>query len=271
MRIVHAFPWLGHGPPTELGDPWVSAHVENVLDTAAASARTEAPTVVVSTAVVLGPDVAVLLMEAEHADLLVIGHRGLGALTGLLSGAVGLQLAGRTACPLLVVRSAGHPRGPVVVGVESPTERDDLLEVAFAQARRDDLPLVVVHAWHLPTPDLPGAAVHDHDLLVDAASEVLQNSVDAMRERFPEVQVTASTRPGRADAVLSAAAAHACMLIVGSRGASGLRGLVLGSVALSATQDAPCPVLVVPAPHAVNDDAGVAADSRRQLSDGHLR
>ena len=42
------------------------------------------------------------------------------------------------------------------------------------------------------------------------------------------------------------AAAHADLLVVGSRGAGGFRGLRFGSTADQVVRNAPCPVVVVP-------------------------
>jgi nucleotide-binding universal stress UspA family protein len=48
--------------------------------------------------------VEALLREAESADLLVVGSRGLGGFKGLLIGSVSQQVTTHAACPVLVVR-----------------------------------------------------------------------------------------------------------------------------------------------------------------------
>jgi nucleotide-binding universal stress UspA family protein len=57
----------------------------------------------------------VLLEQARFADLLVVGHRGLGGFASATLGSVGLQCALHAPCPITVVRPAG-----VRVGVEVP-------------------------------------------------------------------------------------------------------------------------------------------------------
>jgi nucleotide-binding universal stress UspA family protein len=239
LRIVHAFTWPGSTLLGEWADPRARARVERVLDGATAVARGEVVDLSVTAAVLQGADASVLLTEAERADLLVIGHRGLGTLTGLLTGAVGIQLAGRTACPLLVVRTAGDPAGPVVVGVETPAQSSSLVEVAFREASRTGRPLVAVHAWHLPA---------------EATAETLRGAVDRVGGRFPEVRATTTVRYGRAESEHIVVSAGASVLVVGSQGARGLRGLLLGSVAMTATQQAPCPVMIVPTRRASADE-----------------
>jgi len=78
---------------------------------------------------VVGVPVPVLGAEARDAQLVVIGNRGLGGLTGLIA----VAMAARAACPVAVIRcdtAAADPSGPVLVGVDrSPTSE---AAVAFA-------------------------------------------------------------------------------------------------------------------------------------------
>jgi nucleotide-binding universal stress UspA family protein len=46
----------------------------------------------------------VLLHEAEHAALVVVGSRGHGAFAGMLLGSVGQHLAAHATCPVVIVR-----------------------------------------------------------------------------------------------------------------------------------------------------------------------
>ena len=47
------------------------------------------------------------LIEASgEADLLVVGHRGHGAFTGMLLGSVGIHCVTNEACPVVVVRGS---------------------------------------------------------------------------------------------------------------------------------------------------------------------
>ena len=52
-----------------------------------------------------GHPAQVLIDESEHADLLVVGNRGHGAFTGMLTGSVSVHCVNHAECPVVVVRS----------------------------------------------------------------------------------------------------------------------------------------------------------------------
>jgi nucleotide-binding universal stress UspA family protein len=56
------------------------------------------------------PASAVLVAESERADLLVVGHRGHGGVTGVVLGSVALHCVSHAHCPVTVVRRAPQPR-----------------------------------------------------------------------------------------------------------------------------------------------------------------
>jgi nucleotide-binding universal stress UspA family protein len=61
------------------------------------------PGVEVAAKVVRGPAAQVLIGASETADLLVVGSRGRGGLTGLLFGSVSQRCVERAHCPIVVV------------------------------------------------------------------------------------------------------------------------------------------------------------------------
>jgi nucleotide-binding universal stress UspA family protein len=248
LRIVHARARPGaHFAGDDL-DNLAGGRFTAVLRRGASVAAQVCSGLQVHTDLVDGRHTAVLLAEAQSAELLVVGHRGLGSLTGLLTGAVGLQLAGRTACPLLIVRGEACSAGQVVVGVDDASRSRALLEAAFEQAQRAGRPLKVVHIREIPRPELFRCAVFGHDLDAEERYEwgEMRTAVDAIAARHPDVPVSVELIWGRPVAALMGAAEGASMLVIGARGAGGFRGMVLGSVAMAATQHSPCPVVVVP-------------------------
>jgi nucleotide-binding universal stress UspA family protein len=59
-----------------------------------------------------GPAAQVLMAQSRDADLLVIGHRGRGALRSAVLGSVGLACVLHSMVPVTVVRTASQPATP---------------------------------------------------------------------------------------------------------------------------------------------------------------
>jgi nucleotide-binding universal stress UspA family protein len=59
----------------------------------------------VQTKIAYGHPAQVLLDESNDADLLVVGHRGRGAFTGMLVGSVSTHCVTHATCPVVVVRT----------------------------------------------------------------------------------------------------------------------------------------------------------------------
>jgi nucleotide-binding universal stress UspA family protein len=74
-----------------------------VLDKAVASIPDGSPAVAVEAVLVHGPADAVLLHEAKDADLVVVGSRGRGGVTGMLLGSVSQHVVQHCPCPVVVV------------------------------------------------------------------------------------------------------------------------------------------------------------------------
>ena len=144
--------------------------------------------------------------------------------------------------------------GRVLVGVDDSPDAAIALRWALREAIVRQATLEVVHAWQPPMSALPfggtlvvpvdeaeiDEAARDHlDKLVDEAIAELE--VDA-----PEVVRTAL--PGAAALTLIDLSAEADLLVVGSHGRTGLRRLLIGSVASAVVQHAAGPVVVIRLP-----------------------
>ncbi|HEV7187431.1 MAG TPA: universal stress protein, partial [Blastococcus sp.] len=89
-------------PPPDEGRKQVRRQTEALVEEALASRPGPAPSVRVH--VVDGPAGYALVHRASGAQLLVVGSRGHGALSGLLLGSVALHCAMHAQAPVLVVR-----------------------------------------------------------------------------------------------------------------------------------------------------------------------
>jgi nucleotide-binding universal stress UspA family protein len=200
-----------------------------------------------------GKVVPTLIAQAEHADRLVVGSRGLGEVKGLLAGSVSTAVVSHATAPVVVVRGRtldGAPpaKGPVVVGVDGSVSCRDAVEVAFEEASARGATLVAVNVWSDVSvqPSLGAVPEDPHWSRIQTGEEiVLAERLAGYQERYPDVtveRVVARDRPVR---VLSEYAEAAQLLVVGTRGRGGFKGLLLGSTSNALIQTADCPVLVV--------------------------
>ncbi|WP_035844203.1 universal stress protein [Kitasatospora azatica] len=192
------------------------------------------------------------MTEAAHgADLLVLGARGSGGFPGLLVGSTSLFVAARAACPLVVVRPVdpGPGRGGVVAGVHGDHGDAEVLAFAFDFAQRRDLPLLAVHAWSYPLITMPGHAsppVFEESHIAAERDRLIAEVLTGWRERYPQVDVTATAVRAQPAGELVARSRENQLLVVGRHGEPhGPLGR-LGSTSQATVLHANCPVAVVP-------------------------
>ena len=194
---------------------------------------------------------AVLTEASRNAGMLVVGSRGRGGFAGLLLGSVSVTVAAHAHCPVVVVRTnpaaEAAPGGPVVVGVDGSAASTRAVDYAFDQASRLGLPLVAVHAWDLPSlfGPVPPWRPEEMEEMRLAEKVLLSESLAGHMERYPDVNVTAMVHRGGPAHVILTACDDAELVVVGSRGLGGFRGLLLGSVSQAVLHHATSPVVVV--------------------------
>lgn len=190
---------------------------DRLLDAAAAELRERHPGADVTTRRLSGRAPAALAVEAASSDLLVLGSRGLGTVSGALMGSVGSAVVGATEVPVVMVRAGGGDGTghEVVAGVDLGPGTDDVLAFAFAAAGRRDRPLRVVHAAKVPLFHAHSAAYRRQ--AAAEAAESLATALAPWRDRFPAVAVTERAVPGAAAQVLVQESAEALLVVAGRR------------------------------------------------------
>ncbi|MGW3960642.1 universal stress protein [Amycolatopsis sp. NPDC005003] len=232
-----------HRAQLEYGREW--------LDAAESAAREAAPDARVSTDLARGSAAEQLIARSASAELVVLGSRGLGGFTGLVVGSIAVAVATYGHCPIVVVRGAdAGTEGPVVVGVDGSPTSAAAIPFAFRAAASRGVPLVAVHAWL----DLPLGGFGEIGVEVDWA--VIEREQHALvgewlapaRAEYPDVPVELVIARHRPAHTLLEQAENAQLVVVGSRGRGGFRGLLLGSTSHALIYHAACPVAVVPPP-----------------------
>ncbi|MFL6126746.1 universal stress protein [Actinophytocola sp.] len=194
------------------------------------------------------PVVPVLAEESLDASLLVLGSRGLGGFTGLLIGSTAVALAGRVHCPMVVIRGDGPAEGPIVVGVDGLRDAEAAVAFAFEEVSRHHADLVAVHAWTEPVVDtvlLGHSEPLDFAPVQQRAYETLGERLAGWQEKYPDVRVVREVVRDHPSRALLRHAEGARLVVVGTRGRGGFRGLLLGSTGQHLLHHAPCPVAVV--------------------------
>jgi nucleotide-binding universal stress UspA family protein len=135
----------------------------------------------------------------------------------------------------------------LVVGVDGRLPSLRALTFALSEARLRGAVVDAVIAWHEPYtgPSLaPGVA--DPNVLAEAAAETLDRALADVHASDWGPSVDRHVVRGRPGDVLVQSSDEAALIVVGSRGRSGITGVLLGSVAQQLVRDASCPVVVVP-------------------------
>jgi nucleotide-binding universal stress UspA family protein len=256
LRLVAAFGWMVHHLPARprIEDGYretLLARAREQLAEAGRVAEREGAGIEIETQLLEGSPMQVLGSEADRAQLLVLGDRGLTRVEGLLVGSVTIGLATHAACPVVVVR--GEERDPseaaslpVLVAVDGSSTSDAAIAFAFEAAAAREVSLVALHTWsdNMFDPSLAGV-VADWDVVERAERRVLSERVGGWTEKFPDTSVELIVRRDQPAHSLLAQAAEAQLVVVGSRGHGQFVGMVLGSVSNALVHRAPCPVAVV--------------------------
>ncbi|UQU67743.1 universal stress protein [Couchioplanes caeruleus] len=232
----------------------VETGVRKVVD------REHASDVAVTAEVRYGHPVRALIGESGAGALLVVGSRGRGAITGSVLGSVSqscVQYARGTVVVVRGRRSDSRTRR-VVVGVDGSPASVRALRFADGAARLRGAALQVVHAWTLP---YLGFAGRSGTLPQEASDDIAARAGERLRESLRRAEIDAN-RPdvemwlveGAPNLSLLQAAGNADLLVVGSRGHGGWKGLLLGSVSTQSVTQSPCPVAVI------RDDASPEPD-----------
>jgi nucleotide-binding universal stress UspA family protein len=248
VHVIHVWqppPMLpaGFAPPS-------MPDTEVILQDAVARAATIAPDVQVTTQAAPG-EVAIAFVDAsEDADTVVLGARGHRRRGARDFGSTAWQVATHALCPVVVVRELPDvaQRKAVVVGVDGSRGSHKALEYAFARAAWAGLEVVAVYGWHLGALETYYTDVlSDSDLgrLEARHRAELSGWVAPLEMRYPQVKVRAVAVRGHPVEALLQESPAAQLVVVGSRGRGGFRGLLLGSVGMDLLRAATCPVAIV--------------------------
>lgn len=260
LHVIHAYetaqlamhPPLGYAPGYQVElDHAILESGRRLLEHTAHQLSVTHPGLEVETELVAGSAGRALIDASAQAETVVVGSRGTGGFADLLLGSTALHVATHARCPVIAVpdTSVGSRSG-VVVGVDGSEVSSAAVEWAFRAADELGEPLTAVHAWAEVThydPSLLPLVPSPEELerLYSEEECLLAESLAGLREKHPDVTVTARLVRGHPVRALLDEGSSAALVVVGSHGRGALRGLVLGSVSHGVLHHARGPVAVV--------------------------
>lgn len=242
MRIVTAHPLMF--PTSGPGEIVDASSVQAIFEAERSEAerlatsarrRLERPGLVAVSEVTAGRPASLILEAAERfkADLVVVGSRGRGPFTSALLGSVSEELVDHAPCPVLVTRGSTLRR-ILLADDGSPDTRSAAALVAGWPILRDSQFRVVTVAETRSEAGSP----------LEVAERIARASAD--RLRGAGLAADTEIRQGDpAEAIVAAAGAWpADVIVIGTRGQTGLTRLLHGSVARKVLLHAGCSVLI---------------------------
>ena len=219
-----------------------------------------------------GRAASVIVDEARRfsADVVVAGSRGHGPIATLVLGSVSAELVDHATCPVLVARGRSAKRVLLASDGSAFASHAESLVAAWPMFEEADIRVIsvaeVVRPWHT------GLAPSMYRQVVEAYASDLakaKTEQDAVARGAVE-RLTAAGRSADAKLRVGDAAAEiideasswgADLVVLGSRGLTGLSRIVLGSVARNVLQGTHTSVLIVHAPSHTRDEADTGAEA----------
>jgi nucleotide-binding universal stress UspA family protein len=151
-----------------------------------------------------------------------------------------------------------------VVGYDGSEHAGIAVDWAAAEAVSRGVPLTVSAATTVPLEGMRfgGSLLSPDaiDALLERLQAAAQTRAEETRQANPGLEVVVKVALGSPASVLIEASANADLIVVGSRGMGGFRGLLVGSVGVQVASNSTCPAVVVrkePAPTASTVVVGV--------------
>ncbi len=183
-------------------------------------------------------------------DLVVVGTHGQTGVKRVVLGSVAEHTVKLAPCSVLTIKDGALSEGPkrIVVGVDFSEGASAAFQTAVDLAQEFGAALHLVHALDLRIPFVTPYEVSVPDNVIERAHAEATSKLEEMAQGITDIMsVKTEVRSAPPSfALIDAAADHEADLVVtGSRGLTGLKHMVLGSVAERTLRGAPCPVWTV--------------------------
>lgn len=137
----------------------------------------------------------------------------------------------------------------ILVALDFSDNSDRALDVAIDYAKRVGADIELVHAFDIPIPAVYPYEVTIPDSMITESRRIAEQKLQTARAKVDAAGISVATHlaevPAASAIVRIAEDVKADLLVMGTRGHTGLKHMFLGSVAERTTRHAPCSVLVV--------------------------
>ncbi|HET9345871.1 MAG TPA: universal stress protein [Candidatus Limnocylindrales bacterium] len=254
------FLYIGR-PPGGLNAPEIDETImaadEELVATAADTLRSGDR--IVEGVVLRGRPGTVLVDEAARfgADLAMGGSRGHGPISSLLLGSVSAEVVDHAPCPVLIARTQAISNVVLAVDGSAPAAAAGSLIATWPIFEGVPTRVVsvadVVEPWHTgiaPTMYRQVIEAHARDL-AEARTEhtrIADEAAAELRAAGREASVEVRAGDAASEIIATAEAVGADLIVMGSRGQTGLARVLVGSVARNVLQGSRASVLIVHGP-----------------------
>lgn len=189
-----------------------------------------------------------LVNMSKHAEMVVVGARGLGLARRMLLGSVSTGLIHQAHCPVSVIHHQDSTQSrashaPVLLGINGSPASEVATTIAFEEASLRGTELLALHAWS--DADMSHITWIEWSARQTAAEQALAAQLASWQERFPDVSIHRVAVYANPAIHLLTRAESAQLVVVGSRGRGGFAGMLLGSVSNAVAHAVRTPVIVV--------------------------
>lgn len=207
----------------------------------------------VTSSVEVGDPARILVELSKEVSMIVVGKSSAGGIADRLLGSVSSALPAYSECPVVIVPYVdGHrkcvPVKRMVVGLDGSQSSRPALHAAVDVAKCWGSELMAITA--VPVSSGTGMlawlpATVDRDSILHDVEESLNDLLDT-EASDSGLDIARHALDGSAPALLAEFSTTMDMIVVGTRGLGGFKGLLLGSTSQTLLGHSLCPVMVVP-------------------------
>jgi nucleotide-binding universal stress UspA family protein len=190
-------------------------------------------------------EVIVSMAEEQHADLIVMGARGLGPIKERLLGSVSHRILTLAPCSTLIVNGPVKAMKQILLPLEGSFDAEAAIRFLQVKPFHEAVELTlmtVLPSTEPPWPDDAKAAAASTEIL-EKQAEYVETVAERLRAIGYQAHGVAVVGTPSTMILQQATTLRSDLILMGTRGRQGISRFVLGSVSHAVLHKMPCPVL----------------------------